>query len=122
MFQIDDIHVMDAFLHPNYKTLRSATSAQIDDCHQACQMAIAANTENDITEEFVEEPQPKKQKFFFESLMDHNRISKKKNVKAAKDEVDRYLELDLEGETYLNPLDFWKKYESKFPSLSRLSK
>ena len=85
-------------------------------------MAIAANTEKDITEEFVEEPQSKKQKFLSESLMDHNRISKKKNVKAAKDEIDRYLELDLEGETYLNPLDFWKKYESKFPSLSRLSK
>ena len=54
--------------------------------------------------------------------MDHNRIIKEKNVKAAKDEVDRYLELDLEGETYLNPLDFWKKYASKFPSLSRLIK
>ena len=54
--------------------------------------------------------------------MDHNRITKKKNVKAAKDEVDRYLELDLEGETYLHPPDFRKKYESKFLSLSRLVK
>ena len=122
MFQIDDIHVMGAFLHPNYKTLRLATFIQIDDCHQACRMAITANTENDITEGFVEEPQPKKQKVVFESLMNHNRIIKKKNVKAAKDEVDRYLELDLEGETYRNPLDFWKKYQSKFPSLSRLAK
>ncbi|CAF1073912.1 unnamed protein product [Didymodactylos carnosus] len=26
MFQIDDFHMMGAFLHPNYKTLRSATS------------------------------------------------------------------------------------------------
>ena len=53
--------------------------------------------------------------------MNHNRIIKM-NVKTAKDEVDRYLELDLEGETYLTPLGFWKKYESKFPSLSPLVK
>ena len=68
MFQIDDIYVMGAFLHPNYKTLRSATSTQIDDCHQACRMAVKANPENDIMEEFVEEPQPKKQKVFFLNL------------------------------------------------------
>jgi hypothetical protein len=122
MFQIDDIHVMGAFLHPNYKTLRSTTSTQIDDCHQACRMVITTNAEYDITEECIEEPPSKKPKIFLESLMDHNRITKKKNVKAAKDEVDRYLELDLQDETYLSPLDFWKKYESKFPSLSRLAK
>ena len=56
---------MGAFLYPNYKTLRSTTSTQMDGFHQACRMAITTNAENDITEEFVEEPQPKKQKFCF---------------------------------------------------------
>jgi glutathione peroxidase-family protein len=55
MFQIDDIHVMGAFLHPNYRTLKSATSTQIDDCHQSCCMVITTNAECDITEEYNEE-------------------------------------------------------------------
>jgi hypothetical protein len=84
MFQIDDIHVMGAFLHPNYKTLRSTTSTQIDDCHQACRMVITTNAEYDITEECIEEPLSKKPKIFLESLMDHNRITKKKTSKLRK--------------------------------------
>ncbi len=54
--------------------------------------------------------------------MDHNRPTKTKKSKQAKDEVDRYIELDLQGEIYSNPLRFWKENEFKFPTLSRLAK
>ena len=54
-------------------------------------------------------------KLFLESLADHYRIIKKKNFKAANDKADRYLELDLESETYINPLDFWKDHKMEFP-------
>ncbi len=124
MFQIDDIHVMGVFLHPNYKTLRSATSTQIDYCHQTCRAAVANEATDDVTEEEepYDEPQQKKKKLFLESLMDHNRPTKTKKSKQAKDEVDRYIELDLQGEIYSNPLRFWKENEFKFPTLSRLAK
>ena len=60
MFQLDDMHVMGAFLHPNYKSLRSASQTQIDDCHQTCRRLIAT------TREAVE-------KFQTSRRMNHNR-------------------------------------------------
>ncbi|CAF1524806.1 unnamed protein product [Adineta ricciae] len=124
MFQVDDIHVIGAFLHPNYKTLRFATSTQIDCCHQRCRnAAIPEGIDNAQDEEApVCEPKQKRQKVFMKSLMDHNVEAKRKKVKQGKDEVDRYIEFDLQGKVYLDPLHFWKENESNFPCLSRLAK
>jgi hypothetical protein len=123
MFEVDDIHVMGAFLHPNYKTLRFATSSQIDYCHQTCRNATTTDVIDDSQEEeSFGEPIQKKQKLFLESLMDHNVLTKKKKRKETKDEVDRYIELDLKGEVFVDPLHFWKKNESNYPCLSRLAK
>ena len=115
MFQLEDIHVMGAFLHPNYKAPRSASSAQIDNCHQACRRLIAVTSEalEIILDQPDDEPQQKKQKIFLESLMDLNVPTKRKITAQSRDEVDRYIERDLERETFLNPLDFWEKNESK---------
>ena len=91
MFQLEDIHVMGAFLHPNYKALRSASSAQIDNCHQACRSLIAVTSEalEIIPDQPDDEPQQKKQKIFLESLMDHNVPTKRKITAQSRDEVDR---------------------------------
>jgi hypothetical protein len=126
MFQFDDMHIIGSFLHPNYKSLRSASATQIDECHQTCRRLIATTRERvaveNITDEPEDEPPQKKQKVFLESLMDHNRPMKKKNLAQSKDEVDRYIDVDLQEETFLNPLVFWKRNELAFPRLSRLAR
>jgi hypothetical protein len=51
-----------------------------------------------------------------ESLMDHNTGEKKRDSKQQKDEVYRLIELDLNSETFVDPLDFWRKMTKSFLS------
>ncbi|CAF1451124.1 unnamed protein product [Adineta ricciae] len=85
MFQVDDIHVIGAFLHPNYKTLRFTTSTQIDYCHQACRNAtVPDGVDNEQDEETPDgKPKEKRQNLFMESLMDYNMEVKRKKVNSA---------------------------------------
>ncbi|CAF1036360.1 unnamed protein product, partial [Didymodactylos carnosus] len=67
------------------QTIEDSTSTQIDDGHQACRMVITTNAKYDIQEECIEESPSKLPKVFLKSLMENNRITKKKYVKAAKE-------------------------------------
>jgi hypothetical protein len=122
MLQIETLHVMGTFLHPNYKQLRHATHMQIIDCHSLCRPSLptistTTKTANTTT---MNEPPTKKQKLFLESLMDEISPS---TLPQTKDEVDLYIDLQLkDNETYANPLIFWRQHEQTFPHLSKLAK
>lgn len=63
MFQFDDVHIVGAFLHPNYEALRYATSRQIEECHQRCRQALVNHTFDSVVDEPITEPHHKKRKF-----------------------------------------------------------
>ncbi|CAF2939679.1 unnamed protein product [Rotaria sp. Silwood2] len=120
MFNMDEDYIIGAFLHPNYKQLRGASSTQIADCYTACRLFIGPCQSSTETNEIIYEPQEKKAKIFMSTLMD-----KQKKQQSTSDEVDRYISLVLdEGEQYENPLDFWKKRENQvtFPNLSQMAR
>ena len=124
MFKIESLHVMGAFLHPNYKQLRHATQMQISECHRSCRMEIATSpTLNNVSSDDcndITEPLTKKRKVFLESLMDDVIPAV---VIQTKDEVDLYIDLQLKkDETYTNPLTFWEQNQSRFPYLSKLAR
>ncbi|CAF4914765.1 unnamed protein product [Rotaria sp. Silwood1] len=120
MFNMGEDYIIGAFLHPNYKQLRGASSTQIADCYTTCRLLIGPYQSSTETNEIIYEPQEKKAKIFMSTLMD-----KQKKQQSTSDEVDRYISLVLdEGEQYENPLDFWKKKENQvtFPNLSRMAR
>jgi hypothetical protein len=82
-------YIIGAFLHLNYKALKSATLAEIDECHR---------TNRKMTVSAADELQQKKQDCFVESFMDHNTSEKKADSTQQKDEVDHFIELDLNSE------------------------
>lgn len=124
MLKIENLHVMETFLHPNYKQLRHATQMQIIECHCSCRMAIPPSStstnvsSNDCSD--INEPLTKKPKLFLESLMDDVTPVV---VTQTKEEVDLYIDLQLkDNEIYTNPLIFWQQHQSMFPYLSKLAR
>jgi hAT family C-terminal dimerisation region len=123
MFTIEDDHIMAAFLHPNYKQLRNATSAQISDCHATCRLFLLPDSSiiscfDDDDE--CDEPPVKKSKSFISSLMDKSCTQNQSSA----DEVDRYVHLQIDDDAqYVDPLSFWKQKEQQiaFPNLTRLA-
>jgi hypothetical protein len=59
-----------------------------------------------VTVSEADESQQKKQKLFMESFMDHNINENERNSKQLTDEVKRSVELNLDEEMFLNPLNF----------------
>jgi hypothetical protein len=123
MFNMEEDYIMGAFLHPNYKQLRGASSVQVDECHSTCRIFVRPDQSSAdlVIEDYA--PPLKKTKVFMSTLMDQ-----KKGVQQQQngiDELDRYIALSLtEEEQYEDPLIFWKKHEnqSAFPTLTRLAK
>jgi hypothetical protein len=64
IFQFDCMHIIDAFLHPNEKALKSVAQAQIDECHRTCQKMTVSAADELIGDENLDEPQQKKRKLF----------------------------------------------------------
>jgi hypothetical protein len=56
MFQLDSTHMIGAFLHPNYKALKSAMQAQIDECHRTCRKMTVSAADELVEDENVDEP------------------------------------------------------------------
>jgi hypothetical protein len=123
MFTIEDDHIMAAFLHPNYKQLRGATSSQIDDCHSTCRMFVLPRSSSSSpinADDVCNEPPLKKNKSLMTSLMDKT----SKRNQSSSDEVDQYVDMQLpDSEQYINPLLFWKQQDKRkrFPNLARLA-
>ncbi|CAF4280262.1 unnamed protein product [Rotaria magnacalcarata] len=121
MFIMEEEYIMAAFLHPNYKQLRGASSSQVAECYTTSRQSIVHDQSSAeiILDNY--EPQAKKAKIFMSTLMDKQRQQNGNG----QDEVDRYISLTLgEDEQYSNPLDFWKKKDTQlaFPNLFQLAK
>ncbi|CAF5040187.1 unnamed protein product, partial [Rotaria magnacalcarata] len=121
MFIMEEEYIMAAFLHPNYKQLRGASSSQVVECYATSHQSIVHDQSSAeiILDNY--EPQAKKAKIFMSTLMDKQRQQNGNG----QDEVDRYISLTLgEDEQYSNPLYFWKKKDNQlaFPSLFQLAK
>jgi hypothetical protein len=123
MFTIEDDHIMAAFLHPNYKQLRGATSSQIKDCHSMCKMFVlpASSSSPPVSiDDNYNEPPLKKNKSLLTSLMDKSARRNQSSV----DEVDQYIDMQIpDDEQYIDPLLFWKQKEKRkrYPYLTRLA-
>ena len=112
MFHMEDEYILASFLHPKFKKLLPATEAQKAECYRSCR-ALLPKMGTTITLDTENEPSRKKQKTFLEQLMD-DEITKTKatTTTATKDELDIYIEFEVdEGKDYTNPLIFWKEYE-----------
>jgi hypothetical protein len=129
MFLLEGDHIVAAFLHPNYKQLRGATTNQIADCYHLCRcvllpadpMEVEENNEEATVTDSIAEPRSKRPKLLITSLMDKNVPEKKR----PSDEIDRYINLQLDPNvTYTNPLEFWQQsqHHQSFPNLSRLAR
>jgi hypothetical protein len=57
IFRFDNMHIIGAFVHPNYKALKSVTQAQIDECHRTCQKMTVSVVDELIEDENIDEPQ-----------------------------------------------------------------
>ncbi|CAF4456427.1 unnamed protein product [Rotaria sp. Silwood2] len=122
MFQIEDLHVMGTFLHPNYKQLKYATPNQIINCHNSCRSKISTSSTTSISDDHSStyEPLSKKPKRFLELLMDDLTPPA---IPKNNDEVDAYINFQLkDDEVYENPLLFWQQHELTFPYLSKLAR
>jgi hypothetical protein len=72
MFTMEDDYIMAGFLHPNYKSLRGATSSQIADCHSTCRLFLFPDASSPVIveEDKAYEPPARKSKSFMVLLMD----------------------------------------------------
>ena len=126
MFVMEDEYILASFLHPKFKRLLPATTAQKTECYRTCRAWLpkgitttASSTTTTVNDE--NEPPRKKQKNFLEQLMD-DEVPYVRATKPGKDEVDIYMEFKVDKDkTYSNPLLFWKEYQQLFPHLSKLA-